>query len=462
MSYSRLFNKEFAAAVLISQFFGGLSAFAAGLQLNETSPSLQGSAMAGSAAASNDVSALYNNPATLSTLQQNQIYVGASEFIPQISMINGEAFHTFYVPGMPPSNIAGPVQGSASQHNISNAVFIPQGYIGWRTPLDKLTIGLAVVEPFYLYNKYSEDSVLRYATVKSEINSVDINPTLAYQVNEKLSLGVGFQAQYLKTIFSHFDGVNTGVPPIDLFIAATEPTHLKSDGWGYGYTLGALFQWDQFTRFGVSYRSEISTNLSGHGEQYTIIGDILPSPATTFLFNSETAVSNNFKTPGVLTIGVARDINEWTLKATAQVNFWNYLGDLVVSTPDGYETFYIVPMKWHNTFFGSLGADYRYNSSLTLRGGFAYNQTPIDLQNRTPLIPESDQYWLNLGLSYFINNHFSVDGAYSHIFIRKQSVNIAQANEGIPGLAAPLEVNQVSADYKGTENIVSLGLRYSC
>ncbi|CAM2923705.1 long chain fatty acid transporter [Legionella steigerwaltii] len=462
MSNSRLLNKEFAVAVVMAQFFVSLPAFAGGFQLNETSPSLQGSAMAGSAAANNDVSALFNNPATLSTLLQDQIYVGASEFVPQISMQDGAATHTFSVPGMPPSSIVGGVQGDASEHNITNAVFIPQGYIGWRTPIDRLTLGLAVVEPFYLYNKYSEDSVLRYASVKTEINSVDINPSLAYQVNEKLFVGVGFQAQYLKTIFSHFDGINTGVPPIDELIAATEPTHLKSNGWGYGYTVGGLYQFDQMTRLGVSYRSEINTNLSGNGEQFTIIGGMVPPPPFTFLFNSETSVSNTLRTPGVLTIGLARDINEWTLKATAQVTFWDYLGDIVVSTPDAFETVYTVPMKWHNTFFGSLGADYRYNSSLTVRGGFAWDQSPINSENRTPLIPDSDQYWLNFGLTYLVNNHFSIDGAYSHIFIHKQSVNVTQVNEFIPDMTAPLEINQVSADYKGSENIFSLGLRYSC
>ncbi|KTC90558.1 outer membrane protein transport protein [Fluoribacter dumoffii] len=462
MSDSRLLSKEFAVAVVMSQFIVALPVYAGGFQLNETSPSLQGSAMAGSAAAANDVSALFNNPATLSALQQNQIYVAASEFIPEISMYDGMATHTFFVPGMPPSAIVGSVQGDPAEHNISNAVFIPQGYMGWRTPIDKLTVGLAVVEPFYLYNKYSEDSVLRYASVKTEINSVDINPSLSYQIHEKLSLGAGFQAQYLKTIFSHFNGINTGIPPIDELIAATEPTYLKSDGWGYGYTVGALYQMDSMTRIGVSYRSEISTKLSGHGEQYTIIGDIVPSPANTFLFNSETSVSHTLRTPGVLTIGVARDIQQWTLKATAQVNFWDYLDDILVSIPDAYEPVYRVPMKWHNSFFGALGADYRYNSSLTLRGGFAWDQSPLDSENRNSLLPDSDKYWLNLGLSYLVNNHFSVDAAYSHIFIHKQSINTAQVNAGIPGVDAPLEINQASADYKGTENIVSLGLRYSC
>jgi long-chain fatty acid transport protein len=452
-------NKKLGTAVVISHFFMGPT-FAGGFQLNETSPSLQGAAMAGAASASNYASALFNNPATLSTLQDNQIYLGASEFIPEISMFDGRGSHTFYVPGIPASNLVGPVQGKPFEKNYSNAVFIPQAYLGWRTFVDNLTLGLAVVEPYYLYNKYSKASVLRYATVKSEINSVDINPSLAYQIHKNLSVGVGFQAQYMKTFFSHFNGINTGVPSIDNFIAATQPTHLKSDGWGYGYTLGALYQPNSTTRLGISYRSAISANLNGHGEQFTTIGDVVPSPDPSFLYNSATSVSNNLKTPGALTLGLARDINEWTLKATAQINFWNYLGDFIYSTPEAYETIYVAPLKWRNTFFGSLGADYRYNSYLTLRGGIAYDQAALN--NPDPIIPDVDEYWLNLGLSYFVNKNLSIDGAYSHVFIPRHSVNTAQANAGIPGMVAPLEVNQVSAQYKGTENIVSLGLRYSC
>lgn len=459
MSSSRLFNKEVVVAVIMSQSFV-MSAFAAGFQLNETSPSLQGSAMAGAAAANNDVSALFNNPATLSTLRDTQFYLGASEFLPNIDMSRGAAIHTFNVPGMPSSSFTAPVDGRTHQNNVSKSAFIPNGFIGWRFA-DKFSAGVAIVEPYYLSNHYSRDSVVRFASVKSEINSVNINPSLAYQITEQWSVGFGFQAQYLKTVFSNFNGIHTGLAPMDSLLAATQPSYLESDGWGYGYTLGGLYQPDEFTRLGISYRSQIATYLSGDGTQYTLPGsEVVSTSAKTFLFNGDTGVETHIKTPGILTLGVARDISNWTLKGSFQVNFWNRINKLRIDTPATFETADVIPMKWRNTWFAALGADYRYNPAWTARAGVAFDQTPTRDTRRDPRIPDQDRFWLNFGLSYFLNNHLSVDGAYSHIFMNDKKVNVLQANMSVPGRV--VESNQVSAKYIGSDNVVSLAVRYRC
>lgn len=67
-------------AILVSQSILSTTSFAAGFQINEISPSLQGDATAGAAAANNDVSAMFINPATLSTLTGTQGYLGQASF----------------------------------------------------------------------------------------------------------------------------------------------------------------------------------------------------------------------------------------------------------------------------------------------------------------------------------------------------------------------------------------------
>lgn len=455
----RLLNKDVAVAVLMAQALV-VPGFAAGFQLNEISPSLQGSAMAGAAAANNDVSALFNNPATLSTLKETQFYLGASEFLPNIQMSSGSAIHTFNVPGIPSSSFTAPVNGRAHQNKVSKSAFIPNGSLGWRFA-DKFSVGVAIVEPYYLSNHYAQDSVVRFASVKSELNSVNINPSLAYQVSEQWSLGVGFQAQYLKTVFSNFNGIYTGLAPMDSLLAATRPSYLESDGWGYGYTLGGLYQPDEFTRVGISYRSQISTSLSGAGTQYTLPGsEVVSTTARTFLFNGESGVDTHIKTPGVLALGLARDINDWTLKGSFQVNFWNRINNLRINMPATFETADVIPMKWRNSWFAALGADYRYNSTWTARAGVAFDQTPTRDTRRDPRIPDQDRFWLNMGLSYFLNNHLSVDGAYSHIFMNDKTVKVLQKNMRVPG--AVVESNQIRAQYTGSDNVVSLAIRYRC
>jgi long-chain fatty acid transport protein len=455
---SGAFKKGFI--IVISAPTWCIMSFAAGFQLNQTSTSLQGSAMAGAAAASNDVSALFNNPATLMTLSETQVYLGASEFFPNVRMSEGFAVHKFNAPGLPPSSITAPVSGYTHENNVGRSAFIPNGYVGWHFA-DKFSAGVAITEPYYLSTHYSPSSLVRFVAVKNKINSVNINPVVAYQINERWSVGLGIQAQYLKTLFSNFNGIYTGIAEIDSLLATTRPSWMKSDGWNYGYTLGGLYQLNSKTRIGLSYRSQIATSLQGYGEQYLVPGDELVSTtAPTFLFNGETLVHTKIKTPGVLSFGVAHDVDAWTLKGTFQATFWNRMKVLRINTPNVFETQNQIFLKWRSTWLAAVGADYRYKPSWTVRGGFAFDQTPTRDTLRDPRIPDQDHFWLNFGLSYFLNQSLSIDGAYSHIFMNDKKVNLTQKNMKTP--ESTVEVNQVYAKYRGSEEVVSLALRYRC
>ncbi|USQ13019.1 outer membrane protein transport protein [Legionella lytica] len=454
-----LLKKQLVTFTAIVSSLFGIHADAAGFQLNETSTSLQGTAMAGSAAQVNDVSAMFSNPATLSTLSGLQAYIGASQLFPNMSVSQGDAVHTFNVPGTPPTNFSTSVSGDTHRNNLNKSVFIPNGYIGWHFFNNKFSFGVAVLEPYYMSNNYSRDSVLRFAAVKSEINSVNINPSIAYQVNEQWSLGVGFQAQYLKTELSNFNGIYTATPAIDMYLAATRPSYIEGDNWGYGYTLGALYQPNQLTRLGIGYRSQISSRQMGSAELYTLPGEgLIPAPANTFLANVESYANTNLKTPGVLTMSAARDINAWTVKATAQVSFWNGMNRFRIETPNGFNQISTGPMKWRDAWFGALGVDYRVNPSWVARGGVAYDETPVSKRFNDPRFPDADRVVLNFGLSYMINKYLSLDGAYSHIFMNDQRLHATQVAFGGAGVQ---EVNQVSAKYKGSGDVVALAVRYT-
>lgn len=462
MTSSRLFKTNLMSMFVICQSFVAPPLFAAGFQSNLTSPSLQGSAMAGAAATSNDVTALFSNPATLATLKQNQAYLGANEFLPRLNMSHGSAFHIFNVPGdLPPSDISAPVAGLGNQKGISQSVFLPEAYLGERIN-DKLTFGMGFTEPYYWSSNYSPKSVLRFSNVKTKLKSFNANPALSYKINDNWSVGAGLVAQYLKASFSNFFGPYTGVSLIDELIAASEPSFVKGEGWGYGYTLGALYQPRQTTRLGIGYRSEISTRLHGSGRQYTTAGAIVAVPSHDFLFNGLTEMISKIKTPAVLTLGAAQDLNKWTLKATAQVNFWDSLKTLSVATPEVYVTNNAIKMNWRNAWFVSLGADYHASTALTVRAGLAYDQTPATKARRNILIPDSNQFSANIGLTYGLTDSLSLDGAYSHVFQHNRHVNLRETGMTSPFIAGPIDVNQVKAQFKGSANIVALGIRYSC
>ncbi len=460
LSFARSLYTKSMIVFSATQLFFSMPVFAAGFQLNETSPSLQGAATAGAAAAKDDVSAMFNNPATLSTLTRNQAYLGGSEILPHISMSNGHAIHTVNIPGEPPTSKTATVRGVTSQANVGKSAFIPDAYYGYRLS-DRLVVGLSMNAPFGLTTKYYSDSVLRFAAVTSSVKVVVLQPALAVQINEQWSVGAGFQAQVMKAIFSNFTGPYTGIPGVDRFIAATNPTYLKADGWGYGYTLGTLYKLNEQTRFGVGYRSMISTHLEGTGEQYLTPGGVVPAPSHETPFNAESTVTGSVKTPAVLTVSAAHDINQWTLKASAQLNFWDSFKHLSINMPEAYGLNSTIQTRWHNAWFGAVGADYRATTALTVRGGVAYDQTPTRQAYRDARIPDADRVWTTVGASYIMTNHLSLDAAYAHIFMRTQTINTTQASGTSVISSQPGEVNQFTAKYKGSADILSLALRYS-
>lgn len=460
MDRRRLQHKIFAVSFLVSQTLITVPAFAAGYQINEISPSLQGDATAGAAAAENDVSSMFTNPATLSTLIQNQLYVGGSEIFPHIKMSNASAIHTVNIPGIPPSNISAQVAGETSQPSISKSAFVPDGFFGWRLG-QRMVAGISITAPFGLTTSYDNNSVLRFAADNSSVDAINITPAISYAVNEKFSVGLGMQIQYVSATFSNFDGPYTGVPAIDSFIASNHATYVNGSSWGFGYTVGGLFKMDEKTRFGLGFRSRVFEEISGNGRQFTSPGGVVPAPSQTFLFNAGTKAYAGLVTPGVLTLSAARDIGDWTVKASAQANLWNCFNQLSIYMPNAFATNSTIQTHWKNAWLGALGAEYRITEKWAVRSGVAYDQTPTQDGYRDPRIPDSDRVWLTFGGSYHVNKHVSFDAAYEHIFMKNQTVNVTQATGDSANSTLPLEVNQVQASYKGSADIVGVAARYS-
>ena len=79
--------------------------------------------------------------------------------------------------------------------------------------------------------------------------------------------------------------------------------------------------------------------------------------------------------------------------------------------------------RWRNTFFGSLGMDYKLNEQWTLRGGVAIDQTPTRDETRTPRIPDGMRRWLAVGVGYTPSQDIEFNLGYAHLFVDDGDVN---------------------------------------
>jgi long-chain fatty acid transport protein len=127
--------------------------------------------------------------------------------------------------------------------------------------------------------------------------------------------------------------------------------------------------------------------------------------------------------------------------------------------PDACE---VLNLNFRDGWFFALGAEYAYSPALVLRGGVAYEISPIEDDTRSIVLPDSNRLWLSLGASYKYSEQIILDFAYAHIFFEDAPFCIASPATGSShcdgGTPAAAILLRGSAD--SDVDIVSVGLRY--
>ncbi|PVE26506.1 long-chain fatty acid transporter, partial [Enterococcus faecalis] len=79
---------------------------------------------------------------------------------------------------------------------------------------DRLWAGIGVGVPFGLMTEYSDDWIGRFHSTKFDIKTININPSIAFKVNDMLSLGFGVSVQRFEATYDRYAGVAPGLPSL--------------------------------------------------------------------------------------------------------------------------------------------------------------------------------------------------------------------------------------------------------
>ncbi len=63
----------------------------------------------------------------------------------------------------------------------------------------------------------------------------------------------------------------------------------------------------------------------------------------------------------------------------------------------------------------SVGATHQLNDQWTLRGGLAYDKSPVPEEYRSISIPDVDRTWYTLGATYAYSQNLSFDAAFAFL-----------------------------------------------
>lgn len=429
------------AAIIISP-----AVFASGFQLKENSVKAMGRAFAGSGTAQGDASVVINNPAAMSAFHQKTVQA-------DITVVDIKADFS----GGGYAAAGSPLQTPLTGGNGGNAGgTTPVPAISAIFPLgdSKLTFGAAVSAPFGLKTEYDRDWVGRYNAVESDVKVLDLTLSLALAVTERFSVGGSLIAERAEATLSNGIDFGTalaaqGVPGF-LPQSADGFASVNGSNTGYGWQFGALWRPTNALQIGYTHRSEIDHDLKG-----SVDFTVPASAAAVFqglgiTTYDDTAAVAPLTLPSVDGISLSYALtSKFTLLADAALTGWSSLQNVTIYRTDGSlvnnEVF-----NWNDTYFYSIGAEYLFSDTLTLRAGLAYDQTPTTDATRTPRLPDQDRNWLSAGLSWMASPALEINGGYTYITVDDPTINGIISSSG----------SSLSGSYSSSINLFGVSARY--
>ena len=298
--------------------------------------------------------------------------------------------------------------GTNDGGNAGGWGFVPSAYFS--TPIgDRWAVGLGVGAPFGLKTEYESNWMGRYLGIKSELTTVNVNPSVAFKVNENISLGAGVNWQ-------RADATLTSAAVIGLGVQGLNELKASDDAWGWN--VGALFKLGSDMRVGISYRSSIDYTLNGDVSTTSASGAVVPSPLVNFPAKAD------IKFPDMAILSVVQQFGEkWQLLGDLQYTNWSTVGTIdVINTQTG-ATRDQLRFDLDNAWRVALGVNYFSSEKWTFRGGLAWDQSPVSDQSRTVRLPDNDRYWLALGAQFKFGKGGALDFGYAHLFIQSPDIN---------------------------------------
>jgi len=402
-----------SAAALLSGLGAAGQANAGGFAVREQSTYFQGSGFAGTAAGG-DISSMFWNSAATATLPGFNVEASGTIIFPSSDVTaTGGALA-----------LADPYRTT----NIGVDSFVPAMY-GTYQISDRFYAGIAVNAPFGFATK--PDNLLWAGApiaLTSKVQTLDLNPTVAYKITPELSIGVGVQAEYIRV---RLNRIGVGV---------------DADSWGAGATAGILWQPSPATSIGLGYRSAVTQDLAG----------IITQPPVGFDAKASVTL------PDEVTLSARQAVTDrLTLLGTVEWQNQSNVGNIPITSiycPGGVcET---LNFNYRDQWYFALGAEYAYSPTLTVRTGVNYEISPIDNSNRTVVLPDSNRIGVSVGGSYRYSDRVTFDLAYTHLFFDNAPFCMAQGG-GTVHCVSPLQVTLLQGSAETAVDMLSVGAKYS-
>ncbi|MEW6367407.1 MAG: outer membrane protein transport protein [Acidobacteriota bacterium] len=356
-------------------------------------------------ATADDPSTMFYNPAGLAFQKGSKMMMGATLIMPFNSFEGGN-----------------PYPGEGVTEDGKKNLFYPPGIYYARQFGEKLTFGIGAFTAFGLGTEWENPDQYtgRFISTKADIQSLSIQPTVAYRLSDKLGVGVGLEVRNSKVaLHKHQPFLN----PYTLKVLDVAKVDLESDmAISLGFALGVLAKPFENWSVGFSYRHSMKADYEGTAK-FTFIptgNAALDALLKTKLPLGDHAVKTSINFPKEASFGIATTaIEKWTVEVDVNWTSWSEFDTLVIEFTD-LNSKQTIPQDYKDAVNCRLGLQRQMSEKLALRGGYIYDQTPQPRNGAGPLLPDSDRHGFNVGFGYTLGK-WTLDVANLFLFFEDRS-----------------------------------------
>ena len=375
-------------------------------------------------------SAMFLNPALISTFQGTQLEAGTTLLIPSreaTSFFSGDSFET------------------------ESKVFFPSTLFATHRFSDTISAGIGIFSPFGLGTDWPGNWEGRYIATKSDMKTLNFNPVVSVRVTPDITLAAGVDYLILDaTLEKQVNLSSLGLPDAHQKFETTG----TNDGWGYNF--GALFDLGRGVSVGVAYRSSILVGITGEVHHDLPVA----SPQLAALFPDAT-VKTSIRLPQQFNAGIAyKGLAPLTVEAGMRWEGWHSFKDLRIdlNPPVAGNSFSLSPRNWKDTYSFMVGGRYDLNRSVALLAGYLYSGNPVPDNTFEPAIPDANVQLFCAGAEATYNKvKFSV--AYAYQKYQNRTKNNAIDDNPFDG--AVNSATAVNGLYRSHINMVGVSVSYA-
>jgi long-chain fatty acid transport protein len=381
-------TKLVKAVLLGTSVLLSMPTFAAGgLTLLEIGTSDVGYASAGYAARAADAGTVATNPAGMTRIKGQDAVLGAQYLYANLHF---DADDNTTTSGGDGGNGIGGIAGGSAFYVTE----LP----------DDTRFGIGVFNNFGLKESWKDKWAGRYYGQTEELLGTTVAPSVAFNVTDKLSLGITANLMYgtLRTKLA-INNIGENRPDGTL--------RYDDTAWGYGATLGALYQESAGTRYGITYTSETQLDFGAKAEVQNL------GPIIDDVLTNRGALSNNLDlgvtVPQSVMTSVYHELDDrWAVVGNLGWQDWSDFGEVEVSINTQNPRDVTTQLGYTDTWHTAVGAQYKLSNDWQLSTGLSYDSSAVSNSQRSLIVPMGEAYALGLGALWKVSPGFDVNFAY--------------------------------------------------